>query len=300
MSSDSGATTSLESVDIGPTDTFDIIGPARGRTPSARRSIIVTTVALVCLGIVIALWGFLFLPMAVGLGVVAVLVERSYLRQPLRLQLTYDFLRLPDQSVHSWQNISDLELAADGQTLLIWVFATPSVRGERSESDPVREQPVSVSLRGWPYPPDEIVATLVGQFEKYLDEVAVDDDPGSELPLDFGDSVLTGLRVTQDFVDERPRQESSALTERALADLVRSLPGGSRLVLRRGGGDPSCFLQVRAEDGAAFKIEHRDVGAQLYRADTGNWHLACRIALGWAKDAEDWRDMIRWEPFSLK
>jgi hypothetical protein len=137
MTTSNGAPPSDESVEIGPTDSFDIRGPRPGR-----------------------------------------------FRPKVRFQLTYDFLRLPDGSVHSWQNISDLQLAPDGETLLVWVFAAPSERGERSESDPVSDEPVAVSLRGWPYPPDEIVATLLSQFEKYLAEVAVDDASADDASAD--------------------------------------------------------------------------------------------------------------------
>ena len=299
MSTDGDTPTNADQVEIGPTDSFDIRGPARGVGRSTLKSIAAAAGALVVLAIPVGFWGLLVLPIALALGVLVVLAETTYLRQKVRFQLTYDFLALPDRSVHSWQNISDLQLAPDGETLLIWVFVDRSVRGERSESDPVREEPVAVSLRGWPYPPDEIVATLVGQFEKYLAEVAVDDDPDAEVPAEFGTAVLAGLRVTQDFIDERPRQVLSEPTERALAEMIRALPEGSWLILLHE-GDAARFLQtIRSGDGHAFRIEHRDVGAGLYRAETSSWLLVCRIALGWAKDDEDWRGAIHWEPFTL-
>lgn len=245
----------------------------------------------------------LFMLIPTGIGVV--FVGWRYL-QPKRLVLDNVGIHVPDATAIPWQDISDIQPSADGESLLVFLYSVPSLNGHRFAADPVWPEPVSIPMLGWSSSPAAVIASVKTGFAAHLaDRTAFRGDDDSYaldpidplLPLDSDpDHVLRDLTVHRDSRRIGGSAESfKRPTEAELVGLIHDLPNGSSLTLQHGRDTEFTLRLTSVGRGPRYDVDSRQGSGTEFRAGVQDASTAAEVALSWGRSESEWRQLVPWD-----
>jgi hypothetical protein len=244
----------------------------------------------------------LFMMIPTGIGFV--FVGWRYL-QPKRLVLDNEGIHVPDATSIPWQDISDIQPSADGESLFVFLYSVPSLNGNRFAADPVWPEPISIPMLGWSSSPAAVIASVKTGFAAHLADRAAFHGDDSYAP-DVSDSidpaecdpdhVLRDLTVHRDARRIGGSTESfKTPTEAELLDLIHDLPNGSSLTLQHGRDTEYTLRLTSVGRGPRYDVDSRQGSGTEFRAGFQDAATAAEVALSWGRSEGEWRQLVRWD-----